>query len=124
MLHTLIMVMGQVVNHFVGSARMTCKDNMFISFFACPGQVSIDIFIRIGETFIPGADGLFLTGINIYSFNLSKCVIGLGIDEINVSAVTRKMLRIFLVEQTRKMLRIFLVENIKNVAFFIFSYYN
>ena len=87
MLYARIMVMWQIVDHFVGSQRVSGEDDMLISFFACPGQISINIFIRVRETLVPGTDDFFLSGINIYGFNLPEGIIGLGIDEVDIAAI-------------------------------------
>lgn len=52
MFYTRVMIMRQVIDHFVCSKGVTGKNDMFIAFFLGKRKVCVYIFIRIREILI------------------------------------------------------------------------
>lgn len=52
--------------------------------------------VGIGKALVPGADHLLLAGVDVDGFDLSKRVIGLGVNEVDAAVIERVGRALFL----------------------------
>ena len=87
MLHTRIMLAGEIVDHLVCAKGVPRENDMCIAFLLGKVQIGLDVFIGIRKSFVPGADQFLFASVDIDRSDLPKGVVGLGIDKINATVI-------------------------------------
>ena len=78
---------GQIVNDLIGAEGMAAEDDVLVAFLLGKGDVSVEVVVGIGKAFVPRADRLLLAGTDVDRRDFTEGVVGLGVDEIDVTAV-------------------------------------
>ena len=89
-------VARQVINHFVGSQRMTTQNDMLVSGMFGIVEICAYIFVGHCEPFIPRANDFFLARMGVLSAYSAEGIVGLCVDKVD--AFGRKRVTYIIIE--------------------------